>query len=105
MRRAAVTSAIAIAASLAAATPALAHHSGHHSHAYRGVVIGAVPVFGLPYYNPAGLIYVVPTPVYSAPWPGECRVFQGNAVVAGSGLPFAGTACWQPDGRWHVVGG
>ena len=113
MLRVPTLSAFAIAAGLAVAgapAPAAAHShhgSGHHHYHHHPAFIGAVPLF-LPqpvYYRPPGTVIVVPTPLYSAPWPDECRTFQGNAVVAGTGQPFAGVACWQPDGHWHIVGG
>lgn len=122
MLRVLVSSVVVIGAGLAAtlaSAPAMAHghhgghaHHGHRGFGHRGVIIGAAPLFGprpfyyhpyYPYYAPA-TVYVMPSPVYSAPWPGECRVFQGDAVVDGTGEPYEGTACWQPDGRWHIVG-
>jgi hypothetical protein len=91
------------------------HGGGFHRHeffAHHAVIFG--PAFGYPYYNPyyydypgtwapdAGP-YVVPSPLYAAPSPGQCRTFAGDALVTGTNQPFYGSACLQPDGQWHVV--
>jgi hypothetical protein len=34
---------------------------------------------------------------------GQCTVFNGDAVIDGSGQPFYGRACIFTDGRWHIV--
>jgi hypothetical protein len=84
--------------------PAAAHHHhgsrSHHARAGAGLLFLPQPA----YYAPAPAMTVIAAPLYSAPWPDHCRVFRGNARIAGSGQPFYGTACWQPDGTWRVVG-
>ncbi len=84
------------------------HHGFAHGHAFffGGAFVGPYPFpyYGYPYYyDAAGPYPVAPSPLYSAPMPGQCRVFQGEAVIAGTGQPFYGTACLQPDGAWHIV--
>ncbi|HEX9463106.1 MAG TPA: hypothetical protein VGB82_10950 [Alphaproteobacteria bacterium] len=46
---------------------------------------------------------ILTTPLQAQPAPGECRAFQGDAVFAGTTQPFYGTACFQPDGAWHIA--
>lgn len=98
----------------------------HFHHGFRGFGgFGFGPYFGYPYYYPyyydydypypyrypypysydyyAPGAYVVPSPLYSVPTPGQCRAFNGDAVIAGTNEPFTGTACWQPDGTWHMM--
>ena len=79
---------------------------------WRGRIVIS-PGWGSPYPPP---IYVpspvyaprpvyVPPPVYvqpPAPRP-YCREYQGDAIINGSGQPFYGTACLQPDGSWRIV--
>ncbi len=86
-----------------------------------GVGIG-VPVYAPPppvyYYPPPPVYYppvvVAPAPVVAqppvvapaAPPPpqtGNCRQYKGDATVDGKNQPFYGTACLQPDGKWHIV--
>jgi hypothetical protein len=58
-----------------------------------------------PIYVPAP-VYVPPSPrVYVVPQAQQpyCREYQGDAVINGSGQPFYGTACLQPDGSWRIV--
>ena len=103
----------AIAASTGAGTPASAR-----THVVLGVGVG-VPVYAPPpvYYSPPPMVYVPPPPVvvYSPPAPvmvrpappppqtGNCRLYRGDATIDGQNRPFFGTACLQPDGKWHVV--
>lgn len=94
-----------------------------------GVGVG-VPIYAPPpiyYYPPPPPVYYVPppvvyappppAPVYVAPQPapastapspppsqtGNCRQYRGDATIDGRNQPFYGTACLQPDGRWHIV--
>ena len=88
-----------------------------------GVGIG-VPVYTPPppvyYYPPPAPVYYppvvyTPPPVVVAPPPvvppaapppaqtGYCRQYNGDATIDGKNQPFYGTACRQPDGRWHIV--
>ena len=83
------------------------HHEFFHHHA---VIAGGVAwPFAYPYYNPyyydypGTWTYVVPSPLYAAPLAGDCRTFQGDALIAGTSQPFYGSACLQPDGQWHIV--
>ena len=69
---------------------------------------GNAPRYGYappPSYAPPPQAYAAPPPqTFSAPSPGQaCREFQGDAVIDGSTQKFYGTACRQPDGRWHIV--
>jgi hypothetical protein len=92
-----------------------------------GVGVG-VPLYAPPppvyYYPPPPPVYYAPPVVYApspppppiyAPPPqqpsitpappqtGNCRQYRGDAKVDGRSQPFYGTACLQPDGKWHVV--
>ena len=78
------------------------------------VFLGFGAFFGPPayYYGPpayyAPPVYYYPPPVYYVPPPVQlvrpyCREYRGDAIVDASGQPFYGTACLQPDGRWHIV--
>lgn len=92
-----------------------------------GVGIGG-PVYGPPpvYYYPPPPVYYppvvyapAPPPVVYTPAPpppapvaapaapppqtGNCREYRGDATIDGRNQPFYGTACLQPDGRWHIV--
>jgi len=84
------------------------YHPGFYYH-HPVIVGGAVLPFAYPYYDPyyydtpGAWTYVAPSPIYAAPLPGQCRTFQGNALVAGSNQPFYGQACLQPDGQWHIA--
>lgn len=69
------------------------HHFHHGFHHFHGGFFRPF-WFGPTYWPP---------PYYSVPAPGQCRVFQGDALIAGTNQPFFGTACWQPDGMWHIV--
>ena len=118
--------ALAVGAAAAAARGHGGGHGGHGSHGHHGgghghfhsAIIGAAPFYppGLLYpyyapyafYDPYAVVYppdviIVTTPLYTAPVLGECRPFQGNAVMAGTIQPFFGTACFQSDGAWHAV--
>ncbi len=92
------------------------HDWGGNGNRWSGRIIispGWPQPYGRPYpapvYVPAP-IYVprpvyVPSPVYvrpPAPQP-YCREYQGDAIINGSGQPFYGTACLQPDGSWKIV--
>lgn len=88
------------------------YHPGFHYGFYgrHPVIAGGVRLpFAYPYYNPydydapGAWPYAAPLPVYAASAAGQCRTFQGNALVAGSNQPFYGQACLQPDGRWHII--
>lgn len=94
------------------------HHGGGFHHFHHGFTtfggFGFGPYFGYPYYYPyyygypypygyAPDAYVVPSPLYSVPSPGQCRTFNGDALIAGTNQPFYGTACWQSDGAWHIT--
>jgi hypothetical protein len=97
-----------------AALPLLVAAS-HSAEARGRVFLGfnfGVPVYGPPpaYYYPPPAYYYPPPPAYyvppaptATPAP-SCRTFNGDASVDESGQPFYGTACLQPDGRWHIVG-
>ena len=72
------------------------------------------PYYAPVYYPPPAVVYAPPpvvvappqvaVPAVSAPAPtGYCRQYRGDATVDGAGHPFYGTACLQPDGRWHIV--
>ena len=52
------------------------------------------------YYPPPPPAYYAPAPVAAAP---QCREWRGDAKNEQTGQPFYGTACLQPDGRWHIV--
>ncbi|MGH6953124.1 MAG: hypothetical protein ACREGL_03015 [Alphaproteobacteria bacterium] len=59
------------------------------------------------YYYPAPPVYYHPAPTrhyvqrsYPRPY---CREFRGDAIIDDTGNPFFGTACLEPDGRWHIV--
>ena len=57
-----------------------------------------------PVYPYPPTILVTPAPVAPPP-PTQpyCRKFLGDATIDGSNQPFYGTACLQPDGKWHIV--
>ena len=59
------------------------------------------------YYPPPYYYYPPPPPAYYAPAPvaaePQCREWRGDAKNEQTGQPFYGTACLQPDGRWHIV--
>ncbi len=97
-----------------------------HTRVFVGVGVGPVwgPAYVVPppvyYYPPPPAIYPAPvyyvpppTPVYApppvaqpAPPPaqtGYCREYHGDATIDGKSQPFFGTACLQPDGKWHIV--
>jgi hypothetical protein len=88
------------------------HYRHHDYRPYpRHYYYGPPPVV---YYVPAPRVYYPPPPpvVYvpapavvmpSAPPQAYCRGFQGDATFDESGRPFYGTACLEPDGRWHIV--
>ena len=63
--------------------------------------------FGFPGYWPAPYYYYPPPPAYYVPAPvatgPQCREWRGDALNEQTGQPFYGTACLQPDGRWHIV--
>ncbi len=71
------------------------------------------PYYAPVYYPPPAVVYAPPVvvappqvavPAISAPAAtGYCRQYRGDATVDGAGHPFYGTACLQPDGRWHIV--
>jgi hypothetical protein len=56
-------------------------------------------------YAPPPQVYAQsPSQTVSPPSGGQnCREFQGDAIIDGSTQKFFGTACRQPDGRWHIV--
>ena len=100
---------------------------------FLGVGVGAPmyappPVYYYPpppvYYAPPPVVYAPPPPtvVYAPPPPalpapatptatpapppaqtGNCREYRGDATIDGKSQPFYGTACLQPDGKWHIV--
>ncbi len=101
----------ALCLAMAVAGPAAAHTR---------VVLGFGAVVGPPaYYYPPPVYYYPPPPVYyyppaptvtympapaATPAPQRyCREYQGNATIDGSQQPFYGTACLEPDGKWHIV--
>jgi hypothetical protein len=113
---------LAVTALFGASLPA----SAHGPHVSVGIYAGA-PVY--PAYYPhhyyrhywgprvvytAPVIYAPPPPVYYRPAPvpapapaavptRQCRTYNGNATIDGSGDPFFGTACVFTDGRWHIM--
>lgn len=81
-----------------------------------GAVFAPAPYYYPPpayYYPPAYYpppAYYYPPPAYYAPAPTVtpgpqryCREYQGNATINGSAQPFYGTACLEPDGKWHII--
>jgi hypothetical protein len=98
---------------LAASAPAEAHRSRFFFGLNYNCCWGP-PVYYAPppyYYYPPPVAYVAPPPaVYYPPAPvaapapaNYCREYRGDATIDGSGQPFYGRACLQPDGRWHIV--
>jgi len=79
------------------------HGHSHHGHHHHPLLFGAVPFYAPRpiYYYPADV--TVTTTLNLSAQPGECRPFQGDAVVDATGEPFYGTACFGPDFRWHVA--
>ena len=76
-------------------------HWGHHHHRPRSTVF---------LYSSPSYVYAPPPRViyYDSYAPivrptGQCTVFNGDAVIDGSGRPFYGRACIFTDGRWHIV--
>lgn len=79
----------------------------HHGHWHRGDHDGR---FGW-WWIIGSNWYFYPTPTY--PYPPRivvmqptkpyCRQFHGDATIDASGQPFYGTACFESDGRWHIV--
>jgi len=72
------------------------------------------PYYAPVYYPPPAVVYAPPpvvvappqvaVPSVAGPAPsGYCRQYRGDATVDGASQPFYGTACLQPDGRWHIV--
>lgn len=67
------------------------------------------------YYYPPPVVYAPPPPVVYTPPPvvvqsppaaaagAQCREYHGNATIDRRAQPFYGTACLQPDGKWHIV--
>jgi hypothetical protein len=86
----------------------------HYYHPYYG------PHYYVPppvYYYPPPVAYAPPPPIAYAPAPmvvqtpvpppgaraGQyCREYHGDATIDRRGQPFYGTACMQPDGKWHI---
>lgn len=118
MSRSFAVLALAVTALTAASLPASAHGSRVSVGIYSGYP--AYPAYYpyhyyRPYWGPrvvytAPVIYAPPPPVYYAPAPTvtpsatqQCRKYNGDATVDGSGDPFYGTACLFTDGRWHIV--
>ena len=111
----------ALAAGLAFSAPARAdwhgghggfHHGGfHHDHFHGGVFLGFGPFW--PYYDPYFYPYPAYYPYYPVPYgapapttispQANCVKFNGDATNDQTGQPFYGTACMQPDGKWHIV--
>ena len=116
-----------IAVGLSLTAPALAR-----THVVVGVGVGAPVVYAPPppvyyyppptYYYPPPVVYSpAPPPVVYAPPPappaltptaapappplqtGNCRQYRGDATIDGQNQPFFGTACQQPDGKWHIA--
>jgi len=101
-------------AALAVGVPAAAQ-----ARVFVGVGIGVPvyrpyrPYYAPVYYPPPAVVYAPPVvvappqvavPAVTAPAPtGYCRQYRGDATVDGAGQPFYGTACLQPDGRWHIA--
>ncbi len=113
---------------LSVSRPAMAR-----THVFVGVGVGAPiyappPVYYYPpppvYYAPPPIVYAPapPTVVYTPPPPsmpppatptaspappprqtGNCREYRGDATIDGKSQPFFGTACLQPDGKWHIA--
>jgi hypothetical protein len=77
-------------------------HWGHHHYRPRSTVfLYSGPSYY--YVPPPRVIYYDPYPVPIARPTGQCTVFNGDAVIDGSGQPFYGRACIFTDGRWHIV--
>jgi hypothetical protein len=61
------------------------------------------------YYPPPAVVYAPPPPIVYTPAPppataqANCHTYNGDATLDGRGTPFYGTACLQPDGKWHIV--
>jgi hypothetical protein len=124
--------AIAIVGSMVAAAT-IAASPNAEARVFVGVGVGVPvyypppPVYYYPpppqvYYAPPPVVYTpAPPPVYTGPLyaapqqglgptvtppppqTGNCRQFQGDATIDGRNQPFHGTACLQPDGKWHIV--
>jgi hypothetical protein len=94
------------------------YSSGYRHHGYRSW--GHHPGWGHHHhYRPRSSVFLYSGPSYVyAPPPrviyydtyapivrptGQCTVFNGDAVIDGSGQPFYGRACIFTDGRWHIV--
>jgi len=98
---------LALLVSVAASSPAAAHRTSFGFH----FLLWPAPIYYYPpppvYYYPAPPVYYVPAPtryyVRRAYARTYCREFQGNAIIDDTGGPFFGTACLEPDGRWHIV--
>jgi hypothetical protein len=73
-------------------------HWGHHHWPRRTVYLYSGPSY---YYAPPPRVLYVPAPIVRPT--GQCTVFNGDAVIDGSGQPFYGRACIFTDGRWHIV--
>ncbi len=91
-------------------------HRGYWHRGHRGGRFGWWWVVGPRWYwGPGpGPVYVQPRPIVIVPpapvWQQQnvtpqayCREYQGDATIDGSGRPFYGTACLQPDGSWRIV--
>ena len=99
---------------VAASAPASAHTRVFFGFGF-GPVYAPPPYYYPPppayYYPPVPAYYVAPPPVVYSPAPtvqappssGYCREYRGNATIDGNNQPFYGTACLQPDGKWHIV--
>ncbi len=59
------------------------------------------PVYYYPNYPPNAVI--VTAPLDALPQPGDCRLFQGDALLQGTGQPYYGAACFGSDFRWHAA--
>ena len=90
--------------------PAAAHGHGHGSHGHahhahhHSLFLGAVPFYAPRpvYYHPPEEVTVI-APLDVLPQPGDCRLFQGDALFRGTGQPYYGAACFGSDLRWHAA--
>jgi hypothetical protein len=78
------------------------HHRHAHPFVFRSFFFLGAPVFAP---VPLALYPVQPYPAYVvAPIPGwpNCYEYQTTVIIGGLPQPAFGTACFGPDGFWHI---
>lgn len=82
------------------------HRHGHWGHHHRHVrprttfFFHSTPSY---YYAPPPRVIYYPSYAPIVRPTSQCTVFNGNAVIDGSGQPFYGRACIFTDGRWRIM--